>query len=250
MAAPYEKISTMEEMRNYIKLMLGFPAINVHLKNEQLYQIIYDCSQLFWRYSYDEGNYRDYAVLNVEAGEDEYVLSGQDIVNIVDFDFSFGIDGINTMFSPTHTLLYKDWVVRGNYPGGPGTGGMTLANWSIQMNYLEEIKNIFGKQYTVYWRPEIETLKIMPTPKENITGLLIVFKKEAMTTIYNNVLFKELCIAKAKYLWGQILSVFNMNLPGGGTINGPTIKQEGKDELEKAIQKLRDESSPIDFFMG
>ncbi|HON83424.1 MAG TPA: hypothetical protein PLI22_04730 [Caldisericia bacterium] len=250
MSAPHENITTMEDMRDYIKLMLGFPVINVELSNNQIYQVIYDAAQIFWRYGYDEANYRDHAILNLTSGTDEYSLSGTDIINVVDFDFSFGVDGINTLFSPTHTLLYKDWVVRGNYPGGPGVQGLVLTDWAIGMNYLEEIRNTFGKMYTAYYRPLTETLKIFPTPKEDITGVLIVYKKMAMASLYNHVLFKELCVAKAKKLWGFNINKTNITLPGGGTINGAEIKAEGKEEEKEAIDKLRSESSPIDFLIG
>lgn len=250
MAAPYENITTLEEMRDYIKLMLGFPTINVELKNEQIFQVIWDSAQIFWRYGYDESNYRDYAILTTTSGTDEYSLSGQDIINVVDFDFSFGIDGINTLFSPTHTLLYKDWVVEGNYPGGPNSGGMVLTGWTIGMNYLEEIRNTFGKMYTCYYRPNSQTVKIFPTPKENMTGILIVYKKESLANLYNHILFKELSVAKAKKLWGFLLDKTNMQFPGGGTVNGAKIEAAGKEEEEKAIEKIKGESSPIDFMVG
>lgn len=248
--APFENITSLEDMCNYIKLKLGMPVINVEVKNIQIYQEIFDAAQEFYNYGYDISSYRDYVILTTSAGIDEYSLSGQDIVDIVDFDFSFGIDGINTLFSPTHTLLYKDWVVRGNYPGGPGSQSMVLTDWYIGMNYLEEVKNTFGKRYTCYWRPLSQTVKVIPTPQENMVGALIIFRKEKIANLYNHILFKKLCIAKVKKLWGSILDKNEMNFPGGGRVNGAKIEQQGIDEEEKVLDRIRAEAPPIDIIVG
>ena len=71
------KISTLCEFTNYIKLMLGYSVNNVELSNEQLQQVAYDCIDIFNRYNYDDGNYRDYAVFTTSSGVDEYSLAGQ-----------------------------------------------------------------------------------------------------------------------------------------------------------------------------
>ncbi len=248
--APFQNITSMAEMGDYIKLKLGMPVINVEVKNIQIYQEIQDAAEEFWRYSYDEGSKRDYLTLSASAGVDEYPLSGQDILDIVDFDFSFGIDGINTLFSPTHTLLYKDWVVRGQHPGAPGATGMVLTDWYIGMSYLEEIKNTFGKRYTCYWRPLSQTLKIVPTPHENMIGLIVVFKKESLQNLFNHILFRKLCIAKVKKLWGSILDKNEMNFPGGGRVNGAKIEQQGIEEEQKILDRIEKEAPPCDFFVG
>lgn len=242
-------ITTKAGMRNYIKMMLGAPVINVELHDIQMDQIIEDSAELINRYNYGDGSYRDYLVFHATNGVDEYDLSGNDIQDIYDFDFSSGASGINTLFSPAHTLLYNDWVVKGNYPGG-GSNNLHLTEYQISMSYLEDIKRYFSREYIVDWLPNKQMLKLTPTPNEDLDGILFLYKKSKVRDLYNNILFKEICVAKAKKLWGFILTkISGVQLPGGGTIDGNAILSEGKEEEEKILQKINDESEPIDFFV-
>ena len=53
-------ITTLNQMRDFCKLMLGAPVINVELDDTQIDQIIENECQVFSRYEYEEGNYEDY----------------------------------------------------------------------------------------------------------------------------------------------------------------------------------------------
>jgi len=243
-------ITSLETMRDYIVKMLGGPVINVELDNTQLDQIIFDSVEDFNRYNYSEGSHKDYIIITLSAGQDEYSLSGQHVQDTCDLQLSLGVDGINTLFSPTHELLYQDWVVKGNYPGGGGGPGMVMADYDISMMYLEEIKRHFSKEYTCYFRSGSETLKITPTPKTSLTGAVFVYKKETAANLYNNQLVKRLCVARAKKLWGEILSKYSAQLPGGGTYNGEAIYQRGATEETEVMIRIQQESPPIDFQVG
>jgi hypothetical protein len=256
---PITSITSISEMRSYIKRRLGYPVINVEIHDDQLTDIISDSMDIFSRYHYGEGSYLDYLIFTISADTNSYNLSayvdsdGQplNINDIVDFETSISSDGINTLFTPSHVLLQEQSNFQSLYSGyySESGGQMQIASLDIAQMYIEELKSKYSKKYTVNYIPGKDVLKIVPTPTENATGVLQVYRRQLAQSLWNNELVKDLCSAKAMILWGRILTKFNINLPGGGTINGTEIKQEGQDLLEKTLENIRLESEPPDFYV-
>jgi len=257
------RIRTLPQFRDYIKLNVGMPILNLEMTDPQIDQIIEDTVDIFCRYMYDEGAYMDYAIIRIPAGTNELPMgevydmkSGtylSNIQDVYDFNLSFGAGGINTMFSPTNILLHDQYVNKGNYPGGTGSSpnvGLTMADYTISMTYLEEISNTFGKHYTVNWLPASEILQIVPTPNKDLVGVLMFYRREQTEYLYNHVHVKKLAIAKVKKLWSLILGKYNPVMPDGSTINYDNIYNQGKEEETEVMEAIRSESSPIDFFIA
>lgn len=68
--------------------------------------------------------------------------------------------------------------------------------------------------------------------------------------LWDDEVLKDLAVAECKILWGNILRKFGqVVLPGGVTLDGQKILEEGKSEAASIIKELSNQS-PIDFFMG
>ena len=65
-------------------------------------------------------------------------------------------------------------------------------------------------------------------------------------------LLKNYCTAAIKKQWGENLGKFEgMQLPGGVTLNGRQLIDDAKEEIEREIEKLRNEYDyPPNFFIG
>lgn len=246
---------TKTDMLNYIKAELGSPVINVEVADSQINIVIDDAIQDFQRYNCGEGTYLDYMVFTCSANTSSYILSGYDISNVSEIYFPNGAYGINQVFSPEHILLQE----RGGGPGsGPlsnqqgynvGSVGLEIADYDNAMMYLEEVRRHFEKQYIPRWRDGKQELTINPTPTVSMTGLLTVYKRENWEYLINNPLIKKLCVARTKIRWGNHIRKYNLQMPGGGTVNGDAILQEGKEEEDKTMELIRAEGTPIDFFI-
>jgi hypothetical protein len=257
------EITNVVQLKNYIKTVLGYPTINIEVDDVIIEQVIEDTVQDFHRYNYTEASYLDWFIFITSGGVSEYPLSGikktgtnevvDDIEAVYDFSVSFGYDGINTLFSPTHILLYNQWVEQGGYPGGPSyntsTPGMVLADWQIAQNYMSMVNEMVGKMYTFTLLPN-KRIRVMPTPNETSLGVLGVYRRVDAMYLYNHPIIKKLCVARTKKVWGSILSKFSGSLPDGLTINGEAIHSEGVAEEEKWLEEMRLESQPNDFFMA
>lgn len=249
-------------MRTYIKMMLGAPIINVEVKNEHLDYAIEDSVQIMQKYNYGDGSYTEYLIFTTSAGQSTYDVmndptlsaSFENVSQIVDFNISFGADGINTLFSPTHILLQENNLSNGLFGMRMGSGnfvpGLELASYQTAMMYIQQIQDTLGKKYSVDWIPHREVLVVTPTPRESMTGVLEVYKKEKIENLLNDNLVKALAIAKTKIIWGGILRKTIITLPGGGTVSGNEIMQEGREDEKDIIEQIKLESEPAGFFIG
>lgn len=250
------RIWTLPQMRDYIKTTLGHPVINVEIADTQLDQLIEDSIDDFNRTNYGEGSYLDYTLFTLSAGVTEYDLSGNNIMDVFDFGVSMGADGINTMFTPTHILLHEQWVGQGGYPGAWGSwgpfsdNGMVLGNYQISMMYLETINEMFGKMYQVNYLPNREVLRVYPTPTEQVTGALALYRKEQAMYLYNHPLIKRLTVGRARIRWGWHLGKYAVTLPDGMTINADAMIAQGKEEEQAALEEIRLTSEPVDFYIA
>jgi len=236
-------ITSLASFVSYIRTKLGEPVINVELEDSQIETEIQDSVEIFQRYSYGEGNYEDYLVLTLSAGVDEYNLSGSNILHTIDFRLSAISDGINTLFSPT-SIVASDILLGGDiYSYG-------MSEYHSAMLLLEEIRNTFSKSFRVDFRPESGVLRVTPTPDIDYIGMMLFYRKETSLLMYNNPLLKKLAVAKAKIIWGEILSKHVMTLPNGSTINGDAILSRGKEEEEKALDDIKNEAEPPGFYVA
>ena len=72
------------------------------------------------------------------------------------------------------------------------------------------------------------------------------------TEIYNDIFLKKYTTALFKKQWGQNLIKFEgMQLPGGATLNGRQIYDDGNTELERLDEELQLKyQSPDNFYVG
>ena len=69
--------------------------------------------------------------------------------------------------------------------------------------------------------------------------------------LYNEPWLKHYTTALFKKQWGTNLKKFQgLQLPGGVTIDGDKLYDEGKSEVEELEQELITKSAPLEFFMG
>jgi len=247
------QIITLEQFRDWIKNQLGYPVIIPEIDDTQIDNCIDYAVKYFQQYNIGEGSNLEYMLFNTVSGQSVYDMSGQNILGAFDVELSIGIDGINTLFSPTHEILYSDFVQKGSiFTGGQPdySPGLVLTTYDSAMMYLKEIKNKFGKGYVVRYNQNKEELTIVPTPSEALTGVLYFYRKEDAINLYNNILVEDLALARAKWIWGQILGKYTVTMPDGTTINGEALRTEGKEDMKTAEEAMSKQSEPPDIFFG
>jgi hypothetical protein len=248
-----DRMNDYLQTRNYLKKRLGSPVVCVEIDDSQLDCIIDDTIQDAARYLYGEGTKRDYLAFPITKGTSAYELDCN-ITDAISFDYMSHYDGINVLHSPTHMLLYNDWVNNGNYPGGPGTGNQgspgALVSYDIALTYLEEVKNQFSIMYKADYHEPSRTLTLTPSPNEDGTGLLTVWRRADITDMMDHPIVKKLMVGRAMMQWGLHLGKYQIQMPGGGTTNGDTIYSNGLVMEEKAWEQLISEGDYPQFWVG
>lgn len=223
-------ITSLAEMKTWILTELGHPVITVELHDSHLQHAIDEAVNAFTRYNYGEGNGKDFLALSLSANVANYDLSGSGINNVIDIIMSVGGSGnINMLFTPTNMILSPaDFVKLTNFQ---------IVDWHMAMMKLSEINEYFTVRFRGEYNPTSQSLKVIPTPTENMNVMMEVYKKSTALNLYNNYLVKRLALAKAMMIWGRILRKYTINLPGGGTIDGASLLADGK-ELEAEVMPL------------
>lgn len=248
------QILTLEQYKDYLLQQCGYPVINVEVdRDTQLENIASDTIQYFQNYNYGDGSYLEYLIFSAVSGQKNYSVSGQNINGVFDIELSIGIDGINTLFAPTHELLYSDFVRKGSILGTDSpdySPGLTLTSYDVAMLFLKEIKNHFGRGFTVSYNRQREMITLNPTPQDSMLGVLYMYRKEEAIYLYNHPLVKRLGYAKTLVQWGQNLDKYNATMPDGISMKGADILARGQTMEEETKAQITAESAPTDFFMG
>lgn len=242
-------VTTLEQFREYIRRQLGAPIKCAEVTDDQINDAVENAIMEFTRYMYGEGLYEDFFTLGISPNVSAYNVEG--IEDVVDTSIS-RLDGINVLFSPTNMLLYNDWVIGSGIVGqGDGSNSMILSNYQTARSYLAQVQLFFGLSFKAEYRRGANIMLITPTPTVEGTILFRVFKKEEAINLYNHILVRKLAVGLTKKIYGGMnLGKYNVQMPGGGTVNYQFIYEQGVSETEQALESIRSEGNVMPFIIG
>lgn len=243
------KLRSMSDAVQYIRTKLGEPVINVELTNPQIQQCVIDSVQLFHRYLTGEAIYEDLLTIELKAGQKSYPMPDE-VVDAVELHTNYSGD-VNELFTAEHQVLMETGILPQLLHQTTGNMvGLELTSYDIATKNLELVKRFFSQDFTVNFHPMRKELTVNPVPKQNLFGAIYVWKRESLEDCVDHPLLKELMVAEAKILWGGVLGKYQLSLPGGGTITGTELKQEGKEEKKEVKEAFYEEQEGLGFFIG
>lgn len=238
---------TRDDLVEYIKARLGHPVIDLELELCErnglghAHLAIQDSLDWMFRHSQDEADYKDFMVLKLRRGIVEYILP-EDVSDVIEAQATWG-NG------------YTPWM---SFDVGAGESLVATTGWAqfdlvtyvAAMRYLADVKKLVGVQYTLNYHPHERKLRVKPHPKEDRYVMVEVYRKDSLSEIFNMVNFRDLCVARTRYIWGSILAKDDVSLPGGGRVNGESILSLAKEELKVAEERIIGESAPPRIMIG
>lgn len=241
----YKRIQNPAQMKDYIKHMLGAPRICVELDDDTIDYIIMDVADWFQKYYLQYGNYHDYMVLNLKPGISKYKLC-DDLVSVVDFKTTNWFGSINELFTVPHALLY-DQVMNmntwhGNTYGNTAAYGDVLGSWTATLTWLAEADQMFGEKYQVRWNELENELEVMPQPQKPTFGLMQVWKKQKAEKMFNDPLFRKMCVAYAGKVWTNGLRKYQLQIAGGGSLNADSLFASYEKDYDWCVERVDQES--------
>lgn len=233
-------IVTRDDLVNYVKARLGYPCIDLELETEEkgglghIHLAINDSLDWMWRHSQDEADYHDWIILYARAGIIEYTLP-EGVTDVIDAAPTYG-NGF-TPWTSFDVGAYESLVAT------TGWSQFDLVTFVAAKRYLSDVQKLVGTIYQLRYHPVSRKLRIIPTPKQDRALMVKVYRKEKLSEIFDMINFRDLVTARTKIMWGEILDKDDIQMPGGGKVNGSRILTNAREDLKTMQESIINESA-------
>jgi hypothetical protein len=270
MAKPTNK----EEFKDYCLRRLGAPILEINVDQDQLDDIVDDAVQYYQEYHYDgiEKMYlkHEFTAEDVTRFSETDELSSTDDPDAADWtnrknfiEVPDHVIGIEKVFGVTSNLSSNEmWGLSNQYfllDIFSFSSGYTFGNFDMSYYYmikqyfetLDMVVNVGGLvQYRFNKRQDRLYLDIdISRVKEN--RYLVIECQRALdpqqwSQIYNDSFLKRYTTALIKRQWGQnMIKYNNIQLPGGITLNGRQLWEDGNNEVKELEAKMLSDYSTM-----
>jgi hypothetical protein len=246
--------STRADLKKEIFTALGAPLIKVNLTDEQMDYIINYSIKKYWRWHY-EGSFETYYYVDVTQADVDagYLTVPQH------FDSVTQIIPTNSLSSQLNWATTQWQMTASNILAQNRFMPLSLVDYVATQQLVTNTRVIMGEDYKLFefvkhqrrvnphfrWAAgDRLVLKVFEVIDPDRTDPAAVNS----SLLFDDDVLRDLCVAKAKQQWGSILERFSgAVLPGGVTISGSRLIEEGKAEEEAWQQLVRDQT--VDFMV-
>jgi hypothetical protein len=260
------KPSTRREFTEYCLRKLGAPVLEINVDDDQVDDLIDDAVQFFQEYHFD-GIEKMYLKHQLTAGDlDRFKTSNENTIAQNDIPAPITNDQWeergNFLQVPDHVIgISQVWglsssTIRGNLFGLEyrlflndlySFGSVDLLNYYMVKQYLETIDMVINSGSLVGFRfnKRQDRLYIDIDPSFLTEDNFIIIECHraldpiSWTQVWNDSFLKKYATALIKRQWGQNMIKFNnVQLPGGITMNGRQLFEDGNDEVLALEEKM------------
>lgn len=216
-------------------------------------------------YTWDDLWKKEDLVLNEPVVDYDYSKVGQVGIpvpeNIIGINKVFRIDN----FSGIGMWNYEYQYFLNNFDffyGNSGSSTMPMTNYYITKSYIDMIDNLMNLQPAIRFSKHRNRLYIdtnwkrMESMAKNNDYYLMaecyeVNDPEVFGDVYKDKWLKRYATALAKMQWGSNLKKYsNTSMPGGLTLDGQALYDEGKEEAQALEDELKGSQLEMDFIIG
>ena len=261
------KPSTREEFKDYCLRRLGAPILEINVDQDQLDDIVDDAIQFFQEYHYDG---IELMYLKHQITEEEYTRFNEsdETTNTPEPDSSSWLDRNNFIEVPDHVIgitkvfgVSSNWVRNDlfglsnqyflmdifSFSSGFAFGNFDMSNYYMIRQYFETLDMVVNTgalvQFRFNKRQDRLYIDIDKTRMKPDNYLLIechrALDPEDWSQVYNDSFLKRYTTALIKRQWGQnMIKYQNIQLPGGITMNGRQLWEDGDNEVKDLESKM------------
>lgn len=269
--------STRQELIDYVKRQLGAPVLQINMDDDQVDDIIDNAIQFFQEYHYDgiEKMYLKHLITaddvtrfsSTDASQSTLDPDAATWVNRENFiEIPDHVIGISRVFGLTSAFASNEmWGFANQYflmdifsfSAGYSFANFDLENYYMVKQFFETIDMVVNTGSLVDFRfnKRQDRLYIDIDRDRLKEGNYIVIEcyraldPETWSQVWNDSFVKRYATALMKRQWGQNLIKFNnVQLPGGITLNGRQIWEDGDAEVKDLESRMLTEYSlpPLD----
>lgn len=269
--------STRLELINYVKRQLGAPVLQINMDDDQVDDVIDNAIQFFQEYHYDgiEKMYLKHLITaddvtrfsSTDASQSTSDPDAATWVNRENFiEIPDHVIGISRVFGLTSAFASNEmWGFANQYflmdifsfSAGYSFANFDLENYYMVKQFFETIDMVVNTGSLVDFRfnKRQDRLYIDIDRDRLKEGNYIVIEcyraldPETWSQVWNDSFVKRYATALMKRQWGQNLIKFNnVQMPGGITLNGRQIWEDGDAEVKDLESRMLTEYSlpPLD----
>lgn len=240
-----------EELKEFCLRQLGYPVIQINVDDEQVNDAI-ELAFEYWNEFHFNGTERTYVKHQVTSIDktNRYVTVSENLIGATRvFKVSQNKLAMN-MFDLRYQLRLNDlWDL----------SSTSYVNYSLTMQHLATLDLIFTGETPIRFNRLTDKLYIdfdwendVADGEYIIIEGFVITDPNVYTRVWNDRMLKKLATAYVRKQWGQNMSKFDkMQLPGGVTMRGVDIYNEGVADIEKAEQEIRNTyEAPPSFLVG
>jgi len=251
----YNPQAERQKVYDYCRTMLGDQMIDVELD-----PIHYDTalSKSLNRFRQRSSNSveESYMFLELEKDTNDYRLP-EEIINVQSvYRRTLGSrtgGGTGTNFEPFNLAYTNTYLLNSTMLGG-------IATYEMFAQYQELVGRMFGAYIEFQWIPHSHILRILQRPFTEGETLMLRcqnYKPDyiLLNDIYAKQWLRDYTLAVCKGILGEARSKFSSiaGPQGGASLNGDSLKNESKAELEqldKELELLVPGGTPLTFVIG
>jgi len=255
-----KRLQSRADLKHKILLELGHPYINVNLSDEHIDNAIDTALRFFFKYS-SYGSFESHYV---------YTITDQDVTNGY-IPIPRWIDAVvevipaGTSLSDLSFATAEYQMSRETFMAAQRFNNVSLVDFVSLKERLYNTMLIISPptafEFVRYQRRLIPSFGLLSGQiialrvYENVDPESADLGNDPSKVIpaadlWDDEILKQLAVAECKVMWGNILKKFGqVVLPGGVTLDGQKIYDEGKADFDRISASLLDQN-PVDFFMG
>jgi hypothetical protein len=242
---------TREALKEYCLRSLGAPVVEINVDDDQLEDRLDEALE-YWRLYHSEGIEKIYMKYQVTSENitNKYIPVNDLIYGVTSvypvrtgtgsskniFDLQYQLR-LNDLYDLTSTsIIYYQTVMN----------HLALLDFTLNGHTLYRFNRLQNKLFLdIDWYQDIAVGEYL------LVECYRAMDPATYPRIYNEPWLKHYTTALFKKQWGTNLKKFQgLQLPGGVTIDGDKLYDEGKQEVEELEQELMSKSAPLEFFMG
>lgn len=247
--------NSKDELMDYCLRALGHPVVEINIDDDQLDDRIDEALQWF-REFHPDGSKRYYLkhVMTQEDIDNGYIDAGTDLLTVVKMFPVQTIGGHAGMFDIKYQMMLNDITDLNNFAGD-------MAYYEQMQQHLSLLDMKLSGEPEITFDRQSNRINFFLSKFKIEVGQFVVFEVYGVRTptstleynsLWNHKFIKAYTTALVKRQWGTNLIKFDgMQLPGGVTINARQIYEDALTDIEKIMEKFREEEDvgPI-FFVG
>jgi|GEM_PF-2508193 len=228
-------------LKEWIKISLGYPTVNVELTDDQLSLAIDFALQNYLMYA-DLSHYEKLKVIPVEAGQSLVPINNSPLKTnevYVDPDFVSYI-----VYAPSGIALFEDFqdwekrLIMKSIFGDASYGLQGIGRFISTLGWIEDIILILGQNPT--WQiMDKDKVRLMPTPQTGFNLGVVYYDIGDYSVFEDNIIFKELALGKAMVILGEVYSKYGSIPSANGDITLKDLITRGEQKIADAINNLK-----------